>query len=123
MTAQKHLDLAAEIRRSRAAQLGGPITNDWLKDLLEQVVRERDAANGVQGEEWRYSDQEPLAAEAALAALCVLRDRYGPSSPDWAPLAKALFEIERNPDIKDQAWFDFQSKAQRIIAIMSEQKP
>lgn len=33
-------------------------------------------------------------------------------------LAKALFEIERNPKIKDQAWFDFEGKAQRIIDAM-----
>lgn len=37
---------------------------------------------------------------------------------DWVPLAKALFEVERNPAIKDQAWFDFQGKAQRLVAIM-----
>lgn len=37
----------------------------------------------------------------------------------WEPLAKALFEIERDPAIKDQAWFDFQGKAQRILAIIN----
>jgi hypothetical protein len=39
----------------------------------------------------------------------------------WEPLAKALFEIERDPQIKDQAWFDFQGKAQRLVALMSQQ--
>lgn len=37
----------------------------------------------------------------------------------WVPLAKALFDTERDPAIKDQAWFDFQGKAQRILAAMN----
>lgn len=41
------------------------------------------------------------------------------ASWDWVPLAKALFDLERNPAIKDQAWFDFQSKAELIIRAMA----
>lgn len=50
-------------------KLGGPITDDTLKEWLEQAVREGDEKNGYVGPEWRYGDQEPLAAEAALAAM------------------------------------------------------
>lgn len=40
---------------------------------------------------------------------------------DWAPLAKALFQIERDTAITDQAWFDFRGKAERLIAAMQNQ--
>lgn len=43
---------------------------------------------------------------------------FAPADLDWAPLAKALFQVEHDPKIKDQAWFDFQGKAQRLIALM-----
>lgn len=50
-------------------KLGGPITDEFLKEVLEESVRDLDERNSVQGEEWRYADQEPLAAEAAVAAM------------------------------------------------------
>lgn len=49
--------------------LGGPISHEGLCEILEQVVRERDVANRVSDGEWRYSDQEPVAAEAAICAM------------------------------------------------------
>jgi hypothetical protein len=51
------------------------------------------------------------------AALHELRVK---SAVERTQLAKALFEMERDPKIKDQAWFDFLSKADRIIALMSK---
>lgn len=47
---------------------------------------------------------------------------HGQKMSEWVALAKALFEVERDPRIKDQAWFDFQGKAQRLLAIMSQQQ-
>lgn len=38
---------------------------------------------------------------------------------DWGPLAKALFAVE-GKQTPDQAWFDYQNKAQRLIAAMKE---
>lgn len=41
----------------------------------------------------------------------------------WQVLAKALFAIDRNPAVADQAWFDFQGKAERLIAAIHDQQP
>ena len=43
------------------------------------------------------------------------------TSRTW--LATALFKIERNPAVKDQAWFDFLGKADRMIAAMKDHCP
>lgn len=38
------------------------------------------------------------------------------ASRTW--LATALFQVERNPAVKDQAWFDFLGKADLMIEAM-----
>lgn len=42
---------------------------------------------------------------------------------EWQLLAKALFALEHNPAIKDQAWFDFQGKAERLLRMMERAEP
>lgn len=40
--------------------------------------------------------------------------------PDWVPLAKAMFKVH-GPATPDGAWFDYQAKAQLLIAAMQNQ--
>lgn len=60
-------------------------------------------------------------ANYTRAQAVALWNRRAPMLAEWAPLAKALFQLERDPNIKDQAWFDFQGKAQRILAALNSQ--
>ena len=57
--------------------------------------------------------QDPASPDAGGGPFSISR------AADRAALAKALFQIERNPNIKDQAWFDFYGKADLILAAIA----
>ena len=68
-----------------------------------------DAGDKIKSAVLERADQFKACADALEAK----------AADDWVPLAKALFQIEHDPSITDQAWFDFQNKAQRILAIIN----
>lgn len=119
------------IAATPACQIWGPVKG-WrcgyrkLIRALRAAQRERDETRRALIDDDTAKDRYIYGLEAKHHSA--LRDAeetgYARGLADgraWEPLAKALFSVERNPDIKDQAWFDFQGKAQRIVAAMQAQ--
>ena len=93
------------------------LTREEMRELLAKVAEERgwpSTARNLREDNIFCGNVEIGNVYEAMRRVYSLTHKF-----DWEPLAKALFQIEHDPSIPDQAWFDFQGKAQRIIAALN----
>lgn len=58
-------------------------------------------------------------AQQRTAIILKRLQEAGYVTVNWVMLAQALIKLERDPKGKDQAWFDFMGKAQRLLRLMA----